>query len=114
MMNRHFQLSSEFTGAIAKKLPHAKKISFYTRLFLQSIRYIYIYKRASLACAARLTDTLCLPEAPFGRLGSHWLIIREISSLNISILVLKSIAIENSPNLSIFTFLMSNDDVITK
>ena len=25
-------------------------------------------KRASLACAARLADTLCPPEAPFGRL----------------------------------------------
>ena len=28
---------------------------------------IYIYKRASLACAAGLADTLCPPEAPFGR-----------------------------------------------
>ena len=27
-----------------------------------------MHKRASLACAARLADTLCLPEAPFGRL----------------------------------------------
>ena len=26
------------------------------------------YKRASLACAARLADTSCPPEAPFGRL----------------------------------------------
>ena len=39
-------------------------------------------KRASLACAARLADT------PFGRLGSHWLIIREITSLNTPILLL--------------------------
>ena len=46
------------------------------------------YKRASLACAARLADTLCPPEAPFGRLGSHWLIIREITSLNTSVLLL--------------------------
>ena len=29
-----------------------------------------IYKRGSLACAARLSDTLCPPEAPFGRLRS--------------------------------------------
>ena len=36
--------------------------------------YIYIYKRASLACAARLAEILCPPEDPFGRLGSHWLI----------------------------------------
>ena len=71
------------------------------------------YKRASLACAARLADTSCPPEAPFGRLGSHWLIIRE-TSLNMSILVLKSISPEKSPNLSILKFLMRNDDVITK
>ena len=45
------------------------------------------YKRASLVCAARLADTLCPPEAPFGRLGSHWLIIREIASLNMSVLL---------------------------
>ena len=29
---------------------------------------IYNYKRASLACAVRLADTSCPPEAPFGRL----------------------------------------------
>ena len=29
-----------------------------------------MYKRASLACAARLADTLCPLEAPFGRLWS--------------------------------------------
>ena len=28
------------------------------------------YKRASLACAARMADILCPPEAPFGRLWS--------------------------------------------
>ena len=42
------------------------------------------HKRASLGCAARLADTLCPSEAPFGRLGSHWLIIREIASDSIS------------------------------
>ena len=31
---------------------------------------IYIYKRASLACAARLADTLCPPDTPFRRLCS--------------------------------------------
>ena len=36
MMSGHFRLSSELSGAIAKRLPHAK-ISF-----LQSIRYRYI------------------------------------------------------------------------
>ena len=73
-----------------------------------------INKRASLACAARLEDTSCPPEAPFGRLGVKLLIIREISSLNMFILVLKSISLEKSPNLSIFKILMRNDDVITK
>ena len=73
-----------------------------------------INKRASLACAARLADTLYPPEAPFGRLGSHWLIIREITSLIMSILVLKSISLEKSSNFKILKFLKSNDDVITK
>ena len=46
-----------------------------------------IQARFALACAARLADTLCPPEAPFGRLESHWLIIREITSLNMSVLL---------------------------
>ena len=50
---------------------------------------------------ARLVDTLCPPQAPFGRLGSHCSIIREITSLHMSILVLKSILLEKSQNLSI-------------
>ena len=41
-----------------------------------------------LFCAARLADTLCPPEAPFGSLGSHWLIIREITSLNTFVILL--------------------------
>ena len=49
---------------------------------------IEVHKRASLACAARQPDTLCPPEAPFGRLGSHWLFIRERTSLNTSVLLL--------------------------
>ena len=46
-----------------------------------------IQARFALACAARLADTLCPPEVPFGRLESHWLIIREITSLNMSVLL---------------------------
>ena len=71
MMSRHFALNSENTGAIAKILPHAKnQLSAPGSFFNQFVTYIYIYiyKRASLACAARLADTLCLPEGPFGRL----------------------------------------------
>ena len=73
MMSRRFRLSSELTGAIAKKLPHAKnQLSVHDSFFNQFVTYIYIYiyiyKRASLACAARLADTLFPPEAPFGRL----------------------------------------------
>ena len=74
-MSQHFALNSELTGAIAKILPHAKNQlsapgSFFNQ-FVTDIyiyRYIYTYKRASLACAPRLADTLCPPEAPFGRL----------------------------------------------
>ena len=35
---------------------------------LRKTLHLYIHKRASLACAARLADTKCPPEAPFGRL----------------------------------------------
>ena len=69
MMSRHFSLSSELTGAIAERLPHAKnQLSGPDSFFNQFVTDIYIYKRASLACAARLADTLRPPEAPFGRL----------------------------------------------
>ena len=96
MMSRHFRLSSELAGAIAKRLPHAKNQlstpgsffnQFVTEIYIYTHIYIYIYKRASLACAARLADTLCPPEAPFGRLGSHWLNLGEIGSLNMSVLL---------------------------
>ena len=63
MMRRHFRLSSEISGVIAKN-----QISVPDCFFNQFATDIYIYKRASLACAARLADTSCPPEAPFGRL----------------------------------------------
>ena len=81
-----------------------------------NLNNILDYKRASLACAARLADTKCLPEAPFGSMRSHCLIIREIASINMSIVVLKSISLKKSPILSILKFLMFkifDDDVIT-
>ena len=67
MMSRHFALNSALTGAIAKRLPHAKNQpsapgSFFNQFVTDIYIYIYIYKRASLACAARLADTLCPPE----------------------------------------------------
>ena len=40
-----------------------------TTQFLFEELQIIINKRASLACAARLADTLCPPEAPFGHIG---------------------------------------------
>ena len=84
----HFRLSSEINGAIAKRPPHAKnQFSAPGSFFNQFVTDIYIYKRASLACAARLADTLCPPEGSFGRLASHGSIIREITSLNTSVLL---------------------------
>ena len=76
--------------------------------------FLYVYKRASLACAARLADTLCPPEAPFGRLGSHWLIIREITSLNSLAYCYNRYRTKNHQICQFLKFLMSNDDVITK
>ena len=44
MMSRHFRLSSELTGAIAKRLPHAKnQHSAPSRFFYQFVTDIYIY-----------------------------------------------------------------------
>ena len=53
MMSRHFALNSELTGAIAKRLPHAKNqpsapVSFFNQ-FVTDI-YIYIYIQARFAC----------------------------------------------------------------
>ena len=38
MMSRHFGLSSQLSGAIAKRLPHAKN-----QLYIYIYIYIYIY-----------------------------------------------------------------------
>ena len=44
MMSRHFALSSELTGAIAKRLPHAKnQLSGTGSFFNQFDRDIYIH-----------------------------------------------------------------------
>ena len=48
MMSRHFHLSSELTGAIAKTLPHTKnQLSVPDSFFNQFVTdiYIYIYKQ---------------------------------------------------------------------
>ena len=113
-MSRHFALSSELTGAIAKRLPHAKnQLSVPSSFFNQFVTdiYIYTYKRASLACAARLADTPCPPEAPFGRL--------EVTLVNYKgdIIVHLSFKIEITRKMTKFVnfkILMRNYDVITK
>ena len=44
MMSRHFGLSSELSGAIAKRLPQAKnQLSVTGSFFNQFVTYIYIY-----------------------------------------------------------------------
>ena len=44
MMSRHFALSSELTGAITKRLPHAKnQLSVPCSFFNQFVTDIYIY-----------------------------------------------------------------------
>ena len=44
MMSRHFSLSSELTGAIAKRLPYAKnQLSVTGSFFNQFVTDIYIY-----------------------------------------------------------------------
>ena len=48
----------------------AKVLSSHRFLRLSNVPFLFIYKRASLACAVRLADILCPPEAPFGLLYS--------------------------------------------
>ena len=44
MMSRHFRMSSELSGAIAKVLPHAKnQLSAPGSFFNQFVTYIYTY-----------------------------------------------------------------------
>ena len=48
MMSRHFALNSELTGAIAKRLPHAKnQLSAPGSFFNQFVTDIYIHKQQS-------------------------------------------------------------------
>ena len=54
MMSRHFRLSSELSGAIAKRLSHAKNQlstpgSFFNQ-FVTDIYSIYIYIQTRFAC----------------------------------------------------------------
>ena len=74
MMSRHFRLSSELTGAIAKRLPHAKNQpsapgsffnQFVTEIYIYTYIYIYIYIYIIYTSALRLLAirglrTLCV------------------------------------------------------
>ena len=76
---------------------------------------VYIVnKRASLACAARLADTTCPPEAPFGRLE---VTLVNYKGDNISKYVHLSDKTDFTRKITKFVnfkILMRNDDVITK
>ena len=86
MMSQHFRLSSELTGAIAKRLPHAKnQLSTPGSFFNQFVTDIYIYKyihinrvlivrtSALRLLALRGWRTLCvrrrLPSVAWGHIG---------------------------------------------
>ena len=56
MMSRHFRPSSELTGAIAKRLPHAKnQLSVLCSFFNQFVTYIYIYKHINRVLIVRIS-----------------------------------------------------------
>ena len=78
MMSRHFALNSELTGAIAKRLPHAKNQpsaagSFFNQFVTDIDIDIYIYKRASRLLALRDWRTVCvrrrLPSVAWSHIG---------------------------------------------
>ena len=86
MMSRHFALSSEVSGAIAKRLPHAKNQlsvtgsffnKFVTEVYILTIKTrlmcIYVYTSALRLIALRGWRTLCvrrrLPSVAWGHIG---------------------------------------------
>ena len=88
MMSRYFHLRSELSGAIAKRLRHAKNQlsvpgsffnQFVTDIYIYIYIYIYICTQARFACmrctaGGHFVSAIylkCPPEAQFGRLGSH-------------------------------------------
>ena len=61
MMSRHFGLRSELSGAIAKRLPHAKnQLSVPFSFFNQFVTDIYIYTSTLCLLALRGWRTLCV------------------------------------------------------
>ena len=64
MMSRHFHLSSEHTGAIAKRLPHAKnQLSTPGSFFNQFVTDIYIYIHINRVLIVRIYSA---PTKVFG------------------------------------------------
>ena len=67
MMSRHFRLSSELAGAMAKKLSHAKnQLSAPGSFFNQFVTYIYIYTLEPLLSGPPISGHLSQPGSPFG------------------------------------------------
>ena len=70
--------------------------NLYIIVYILSFKFI-IDKRASLACAAHLADTLCPPNALFVALA-HIVNYSGITPLNMSVLLLKKKSLEKSSN----------------
>ena len=59
MMSRHFALNSELTGAIAKRLPHAKnQLSVPGSFFNQFVTDIDIYTNNNRVLIVRIIESL--------------------------------------------------------
>ena len=59
MMSRHFRLSSELTGAIAKRLPYTKnQLSAPSSLFNQLVTDIYIYAHNNRVLIVRIKEMI--------------------------------------------------------
>ena len=72
MMSRHFGLSSELTGAIAKILPHAKNQlsapgSFFNQFVTDIYIYIYIHIHNNRVLIVRIYSRLSLTRTPRDR-----------------------------------------------
>ena len=82
-MSQNFRLRSELTGAIAKRLPHAKnQLSVPGSSFNQFVAYIYtninrvLIVRINLYSMSNITNTNDLPvdKMRFNSIVDHWIV----------------------------------------
>ena len=81
MMSRHFALNSVLTGAIVKKLPHAKNQPSAPGSFNQFVIYIYIHNNRVLKLAFPIGILFFIKKLP-KVLFNHFRITKGVLNIN--------------------------------